>query len=137
MVTILAIDPGSEKCGVAVASRDAVLMKRGVRRETFLDVVLQLVKDYNVQKIVVGDGTGSDEFLQEIRHALPDYTITTIDESLSSEEARRRYWKEHPPKGWRRLIPMSMQVPPEPYDDYVAVILAERFFGCHLMETSN
>ena len=33
----------------------------------------------------------------------------------------------NPPRGWRRLLPVSMQMPPEPYDDYVAVILAQRF----------
>ncbi|HKM17981.1 MAG TPA: pre-16S rRNA-processing nuclease YqgF, partial [Limnochordia bacterium] len=33
----------------------------------------------------------------------------------------------HPPRGWRRLLPVSLQTPPVPIDDYVAVILAQRY----------
>ena len=34
---------------------------------------------------------------------------------------------EHRPKGIARLIPKGMRTPPEPIDDYAAVILAERY----------
>ena len=30
---------------------------------------------------------------------------------------------------WRRLIPASLRVPEIPYDDYVALILAEEYFS--------
>ena len=56
-------------------------------------------------------------------------TITLVDEHLTTLEARARYFVEHPPTGLKRLLPVSMQVPPEPYDDYVAVILGERFLA--------
>ncbi len=76
---------------------------------------------------MIGDGTGSGQVAKEIRAALPQLPLATVDERFTSEEARRLYWVENPPRGWRRLLPVSMQMPPEPYDDYVAVILAQRF----------
>jgi hypothetical protein len=51
-----------------------------------------------------------------------------VDESYTSEAARRRYVAENPPRGLERLLPSSLRTPSVPYDDYVAVILGERFW---------
>lgn len=126
-MVILAIDPGNEKCGIAVVAKGSVVVKQVAGRDEYLEIVKRLAEDYQVNFIVLGDGTGSKEFLVEIKGALATFSVRTIDERLSTEEARRRYWIDHKPKGLRRLLPTSMQLPPEPYDDYVAVILAERF----------
>ena len=72
--------------------------------------------------IVLGDRTGSARFRRELAQAFPHVDIVAVDEHLSSVEARQRYWQENPPRGWRRFIPLGMQVPPEPFDDLVAVI---------------
>ena len=125
---VLGIDPGRDKCGLAVVAVDRVVHKQVVPRGEFLGVVKAFVKEYNVDTVVLGDGTGSKEFLKELKGAFPNLIIITIDEQHSTEEARDRYWQDHRPKGWRRALPTTMQVPPEPYDDYVAVILAQRFF---------
>jgi hypothetical protein len=53
--------------------------------------------------------------------------VLVRDEYRTTELAKGEYWKANPPKGWRRLIPVTMQVPPVPVDDFVAVILARRF----------
>ena len=123
---VLGIDPGREKCGLAVVSPNLVLVKRVVARGEFLDLAREYIRQYNVARIVLGDGTGSKDFLQEIEGVLP---VATVDEQYTTEEARKKYWLDHRPKGWRRLLPTSMQVPPEPFDDYVAVILAERYLS--------
>lgn len=126
---VLGIDPGRDKCGLAVVSKDQILIKQVVARKEYLGVVKQWVAEYNVKQIVLGDGTGSSEFLAEVEGASLPCQVITVDERHTSEEARRRYWVDNDPKGWKKLIPTSMQVPPEPYDDYVAVILAERFLA--------
>ena len=55
--------------------------------------------------------------------------VRVVEERGSTLEARRRYFADHPPRGWRRLVPLSLQVPPQEYDDYVAVLLIERAAG--------
>jgi RNase H-fold protein (predicted Holliday junction resolvase) len=126
-VVVLGVDPGRDKCGVAVLTEGKVLQQEVVLRNRFLGVVRDLVKEYNVEVIVLGDGTGSAEFRAELQEQLPDMRLITVDERHTTEEARNMYWIEHRPKGLKRLLPTTMQVPPEPYDDYVAVILAQRF----------
>lgn len=126
-MNVLAIDPGREKCGIAVASPRGVLFKGVAGRNSYLALVKSLAKGYNIRWLVLGDGTGSAEFLRELQEALPEYGVEIVNEEFSTEKARLRYWQDRPPKGLRRLLPVTMQVPPEAYDDYVAVILAERF----------
>jgi hypothetical protein len=54
-----------------------------------------------------------------------------VNEKHSSERARLRYFKETPPRGIWRLIPITLQVPPVPIDDYAAVIVAEDYLEAH------
>lgn len=126
---VLGIDPGRDKCGLAVVTENTVLTAQVAPRGGYLDLVRQWVNQYGVEQIVIGDGTGSEEFMKEIRAAFPNIPAAAVDERHTSEEARRRYWLENPPRGLKRLLPSSMQVPPEPFDHYVAVILAERFLA--------
>ena len=50
-----------------------------------------------------------------------------IDESHSTEEARKLYWQYNPPTGWRRFVPKGMQFPPEPVDDLTAYVIGKRY----------
>jgi hypothetical protein len=128
---IVAVDPGREKCGVAVVTGDLELIsKEIVSREEAVHRVLELAEKHGAGKVVLGDRTGSREFAGEIAQEHPSPEILFIDEHMSSMEGRRRYLLDHPRPGLGRLIPVSLRVPGEPFDDYVAVVLAERFFQC-------
>ena len=141
--TIVSVDPGREKCGVAVVTSDLELIsKEIVSRKEAVDRVLELAEKHGARRVVLGDRTGSREFAGEIvdmrkglavpagnqRGRYPE--IVFVDEHKSSMEGRRRYLLEHPLRGLGKLLPVSMRTPGEPFDDYVAVVLAERFFQC-------
>lgn len=138
--TILAIDPGREKCGLAVLSRQQGVLEKSVVPSVDLIASLEAYcADYPVQAIILGDGTSSAEKAARIQTLLSrqtdkNITLHMIDEYKSTERARTRYWQEHPPQGWHRLIPVTMQVPPVPVDDFVAVLLGEKFFKNNLLE---
>ena len=70
---------------------------------------------------------GIDILLKRIREMLPEVPVEIVDEYRTTDDARRVYWKAHPPTGWRRFLPTGMQVPPVPVDDFVAVLLAQRY----------
>lgn len=128
---ILAVDPGRDKCGIAVVyDRGDVLLvplQEVIPAAELAARVQELARNYQVSLIVIGDRTGADAVREALQSALPDVQTITVDEHRSSEEARRLYFRHHPPRGWRRLIPLTLQTPPRPYDDYVAVILALRY----------
>ena len=76
--------------------------------------------------VVVGRGTGSRNLVKNINDAIPGASMLLVDEKDTTWQARERYWEHNPRRGWRKLLPASMQVPPVPVDDFVALILAER-----------
>ncbi len=52
--------------------------------------------------------------------------IELVDERETTLLARKRYFQAHPPRGWRRLVPRGMLLPPRPIDDFAALLIAER-----------
>lgn len=129
---IIAVDPGREKCGVAVVQPNkGVLLQDVITTGRLTIVVTNLLAEYKTQKVVIGDGTSSQEAKEKLEQIIINgekIEVVLVDEHHSTDQARKRYWEEHPPKGFMKLIPVTMQVPPRPVDDYVAVILAERYF---------
>jgi RNase H-fold protein (predicted Holliday junction resolvase) len=129
LAPILAIDPGRDKCGLAVVDADGSTREQSiVARRDVVSVVLSLCEGYNVRHLVLGHATASGALRQELQRAV-HVEIATMDETGSTLEARALYWEAHPPRGWRRLVPLSLQVPPQPLDDFAAVVLARRFLS--------
>ena len=126
--TILSIDPGREKCGVAVVARSGILTKQVVVTIKLMVEIGKLCDSYPIDILLMGNGTSSKEMQLQIKAAFPDLPLQLCDEYRTTDAAKIRYWQENPPSGWKRLLPTTMQVPPVPVDDYVAVILAERYF---------
>lgn len=124
---VLAIDPGREKCGVAVLAADGrILMQEIVPTEALTDVVGTLAASHE-PTIIMGNGTTSTE--AQARIEALGRTVTLVDEYRTTDAAKALYWEVHPPRGWRRIVPRGMLVPPAPVDDFVAVILARRFLN--------
>jgi len=130
--TVIAIDPGRDKCGLAVVNKqEGVLWKKVIAASQVAACVEELALAYSVTTVVVGDRTAHRAVLQVLEKLAVNgdpLFIQLVDEHRSSDEARVRYWLNHPPRGIMRLFPVTMRTPPEPVDDYVAVILAERHF---------
>lgn len=122
---VLAIDPGREKCGVAVCEPGRVLHHAIVPAAEVGQRVQEWVRSYRVEAVLLGDRTGS----RDVQGQLADLPVpvVAVDERGSTLAARQRYFQDRPPRGWRRLLPRSFQVPPEPYDDYAAMVLAEAY----------
>ncbi|HEY0075893.1 MAG TPA: hypothetical protein VGB77_17455 [Abditibacteriaceae bacterium] len=138
---VLAIDPGRDKCGVALVTREGqsekILWRRVVAAGQMGEVIEELSQTWSFSQVVLGDSTASAQWRAKIEEWLPEVEISLINESHSTYEARALYWQTHPPHGWRRLLPLSLQEPPEPVDDFAAVILARRFFALSLHENST
>ena len=132
---ILAVDPGRSKCGLAVVGSDSGVRTRAVvPREKLIETVDRFARAYCPTVVIVGGGTGSKAARTAIETMSGPARVETVDEKFTSLDAKERFFQENPPKGLRRLIPTTMQVPQVPYDDYVAVLLAERYIAEHAKE---
>ena len=129
--TVLAIDPGTAKHGMALVRREADDRIRALWRAIVPPEYLipKLHEAYAVEPyvlVIVGAGTGSGPLMHELREHLSSMATLVVDETNTTLQARERYWEDHPRRGWRRFLPATLQVPTEPVDAYVAQILAER-----------
>lgn len=127
---LLGVDPGRSKSGLALVSEDGSLEKFTVAMMNNFAAELQdFVQDRQVQTIVVGNGTTSVAMQQILKDAFPTAAVQVVEESHSTEDARKLYWQLYPPKGLKKLIPLGLQVPPINLDGLAAVILVRRYLG--------
>ena len=126
----LGVDPGRSKTGLALVDASGQIIDLHIAKTVFLRSELQnFLKKRRIASVILGNGTNSQRVAEEIQSVLPWVRQYFIDEAYSTEEARKLYWKINPPKGWRRLFPLSILVPPEPLDAYAAVIQVRRYLG--------
>jgi len=121
---VLAIDPGGLRCGLAVCDAAGVRARAIVSPDALPRLVGEWQARLGITEAVIGDRTGSAAVARSLERIL-SVSLRAVDEHGSTLRARARYFRDHPPRGWRRLIPASLRIPPEPYDDYVAILLAE------------
>ncbi len=124
-MNIVGIDPGRDKCGVAVLNSSAeILFEKVIETAEFENILKNLVTQYDLKMAILGNGT-THKNAEKILRGL-NLEVKIVDEKHTTEEARKLYWKKNPPRGWRKILPTSMQVPPEPVDGIVAEILVKR-----------
>lgn len=125
---IVGIDPGATKCGYAAVFDDgARATLEVVSAEQLADRIERDTADGGVAAICIGDATTSAAVVRLCRERWPAIPIRLVDEQNTTWEARRLYWEEHPPRGWRALVPRGLLVPPEPLDGYAALLIVQRF----------
>jgi RNase H-fold protein (predicted Holliday junction resolvase) len=126
-VTILGLDPGTRKCGYAVVTGvDAPPLALGiVPIETLAEQLAHVLAATPVVLAAIGRGTNAAVVADVVR-AL-GVPVELVDERETSLLARARFFRDHPPRGWRRIVPRGMLLPDRPIDDYAALLIAERF----------
>lgn len=128
IMAVAAVDPGKDKCGIAVLDENGgVFLRRVVATKDMTAELAAAAKKFGARCIVLGDGTTSQKAKLAIKNALPDLPVETVDEYRTTELARKEYFAANPPKGWRKFLPLTMQTPPVPVDDFAAVILGKRY----------
>ena len=124
---ILAVDPGRDKCGLALIRSDRTIIEKAVVPASAVGEAVARILHANPEAVLVmGDRTAAAETAAALRAGL-HVSPRLVDEHRSTEQGRRRYFRDNPRRGWRRLLPVGLQTPPRPYDDYVAVVIAERY----------
>ena len=121
-------EPGRSKCGlVRTDSSCSQILEAGVLSpDDCFERLLLWRQQGLISGVVMGDGTGSTAWRSRLADLLP---LHVINERNSTIEARQRYWRLEPARGWRRLLPAGLRQPPRDWDDIVAQLLLERWLG--------
>jgi RNase H-fold protein (predicted Holliday junction resolvase) len=126
-MTVLGLDPGTRKCGYAVvAAVGAPPLSLGiVPLETLAERLRDVLAATPAALAAVGRGTNA-AVVADVARAL-GLRVELVDERETTLLARARFFRDHPPRGWRRIVPRGMLLPDRPIDDYAALLIAERF----------
>ncbi len=125
---VIGVDPGSSKAGYALLDDAGAVVTAGIEPIDRLGARLaELLAQAAVRAIALGHGTNA----RSVRAGLEPLGVPVhwVDERETTRLARELYFREHPPRGWRRLIPIGLQLPPRPIDDYAAILIARRFLA--------
>ena len=125
---VLGVDPGRSKAGYALLEADGTVLTAGIEPIERLFESLRLVlAGGRTEVIALGRGTNS----KAIRSSLEplQVPIALVDEFETTRAARTLYFDEHPPRGWRRLVPRGLLLPERPIDDYAAILIGRRFLA--------
>ena len=137
----LGIDPGRQKFGWALAEENGVFCASGIVPADSLEGFVQALVEspeqlaqwriegeiplgFRIRKVFCGDGTGHAAYLETLLAWQLDVELTR--ETNTTLEARDMYWKMHRPRGLRRLLPVSLLVPPRCIDDLAAYCILRR-----------
>jgi RNase H-fold protein (predicted Holliday junction resolvase) len=128
---VLGIDPGTRKCGFAVVERlGAPPVELGIAPlAAFPERLVALTHAHAIDRVAIGCGTNADVIVATVKTTGLPYEL--VDERETTIRARSRFFDDHPPRGWRRLIPRGMLLPDRPIDDYAALLIAERYLRLH------
>ncbi len=117
---ILALDPG-KNLGMALVSPAGGLVEGAIITLADLDALAWS----RMTEVVVGDGTGSDLVQERLQLLGIDFVL--IDETDTSIEARKLYFRANPVRGLQRLFPAGLRTPPRAIDDFAAYAIALRY----------
>jgi RNase H-fold protein (predicted Holliday junction resolvase) len=126
---VLGVDPGTRKVGYALVATNGVVIDMGIidNLSELFERLSHLVRPHGILAVALGAGTNVDAMEQQLQRL--EVPIVRVNEYETTLRARMLYFADHPPRGWRRLIPLGMQLPPRPIDDYAAVLIARRFLS--------
>ncbi len=125
---ILGVDPGTRKAGYAIVDGAGGVLVMGIEDIERLPArVAEISAAHEIDAVALGTGTNAARIGTVL--AAVGAPVHLVDERETTLRARALYFADHPPRGWRKLIPLGMQVPPRPIDDYAAVLIARRYLA--------
>lgn len=119
---VAAFDPGF-RIGFALVGADGRADRRAVLGVGDL-ATCPIPED---AKVIVGGGTGRAAVMGALRAR--GMRPVLVDERGTTLLARTLWWRDHPPRGWTRLLPHGLRPVPTGIDDYAAWAIALRHLG--------
>jgi RNase H-fold protein (predicted Holliday junction resolvase) len=123
---ILAIDPGKDKCGLALFGKEGKLVEQKIVRRHDL---IRSISHYQAATLVIGDTANGREINKELRRHHPEQKTVLFPEVNTTRQAREAFWRANPPRGLWRLVPISLRTLHVPVDDYAAVIIGKNYLA--------
>ena len=127
MFKVISIDPGKYKCGLVLAeiTEKKVYKAIIIKSELIGDYVRNLNNVEDISKIIVGNGTKSNEIIQKLDFFKKE--IITFNEKNTTFKAKARYFELFPIRGLKFLIPREVFILNKNLDAISALVILEDY----------
>ena len=127
MLRVISIDPGKYKCGLVLAeiSEKKVYKAIIVKSESLGDYVRNLNNVEDISKVIVGNGTKSNEIIKKLDFLKKEIII--FEEKNTTFRAKSRYFELFPIRGFKFLIPREVFILNKNLDAISALIILEDY----------
>jgi len=130
---ILGIDPGNYKIGIAIldTKNNTIIYKNIIKIFNFLDVIQTMINEYEIIKIVLGNGTGYKKILFLInslnspQNFSKNLSVEIISEHNTTFQARKLYVNEA--KNWLAKLIRFIKSFFIDIDDYSAIVILQKY----------
>jgi RNase H-fold protein (predicted Holliday junction resolvase) len=132
---ILGIDPGNYKIGIAIldTKNNTIIYKNIIKIFNFLDVIQTMINEYEIIKIVLGNGTGYKKILFLInslnspQNFSKNLSVEIINEHNTTFQARKLYVNEA--KNWLAKLIRFIKSFFIDIDDYSAIVILQKYLA--------
>ena len=128
MSKVIAIDPGRFKCGLIIADVNEKKVHKAIvlKNNHLLKYVKKKYQNENNFQCLIGNGTSSKNYIQELNQFIPDLIIA--EEKNSTYRAKDRYFEIFPLRGFKSLFPKEVFLLNKNLDALAALIIVEDYF---------
>ena len=128
MSRVISIDPGKSKCGFTIVDMEEKKVYEAlvIQSSLLLNYVRREFKKDKRIKILIGDGTGSKNFVKSLNKISTDVIIAA--EKNSTYRAKERYFDIFPLKGIKSILPRELFIINKNLDALAALIILEDFY---------
>ena len=135
MLRVISIDPGKYKCGLVLAEISEKKVDKAiiVKSESLVDYLRNLNNVEDISKVIVGNGTTSNEIIQKLDFFKKEIII--FEEKNTTFRAKARYFELFPIRGLKVLIPREFFILNKNLDAISALIILEDY--CKMKFTLN
>jgi len=132
---ILGIDPGNYKIGIAIldTKNNTIIYKNITKIFNFLDVIQTMINEYEIIKIVLGNGTGYKKILflinslNSLQNFSKNFSVEIISEHNTTFQARKLYINEA--KNWLAKLIRFIKSFFIDIDDYSAIVILQKYLA--------
>ena len=127
MFKFISIDPGKCKCGLVLVDIDKKIVDQAIVLPTeFLPKYVKTLKRVeNISKVIIGNGTSSNENIEKLRFIKKDLIV--FNEKNTTYRAKKRFFELFPIRGLKVLLPKELFLINKNLDAVSALIILEDY----------
>ena len=130
MTKVIAIDPGTSKCGMVLADLEHKIVYEAIviQSNMLSNYIKKVCKTDDEIKFIIGNGTSSQKHIKTLREYIS--RIIVVEEKNSTYRAKKRYFEIFPLNGAKSFLPREIFLINKNLDAIAALILMEDYYQC-------